>query len=152
MEKALFKSNIQGWTDMKLNKIKDPLDMMVITIILLDIFSVLIFPMHILRGIVWFLFVPILMIFNAIRSKRISNLLLLIYELFLSACNVMSFFIYDIVRFAVTVDNVSWLLKFNDEGIYYMLLIFVHPITMGIIALMIAGIIRLVKKKRQSQG
>lgn len=137
---------------MKLKKINDTFEIIAIAIIVLDILSVLISPMHILRGIVWFLFVPILMIFNAIRSKRLSNLLLLIYELFLSACNVMSFFTYDIVRFAVTIDNVSWFLKFNDEGIYYMLLIFVHPITMGLIALMIAGIIRLLGKKGQSQG
>lgn len=141
---------------MKLKKINDPFEIIAIAIIVLDILSVLISPMHILRGIVWFLFVPILMIFNAIRSKRLSNLLLLIYELFLSACNVMSLCLLtyecDIVRFAVTVDNVSWFLKFNDEGIYYMLLIFVHPITMGLIALMIAGIIRLLGKKGQSQG
>lgn len=137
---------------MKLKKINDPLEIIAVAIIVLDILSVLISPIHILRGIVWFLFVPILMIFNAIRSKRLSNLLLLIYELFLSACNVMSFFTYDIVRFAVIVDNVSWFLKFNDEGIYYMLLIFVHPITMGLIALMIAGIIRLLGKIGQSQG
>lgn len=141
---------------MKLKKINDPLEIIAVAIIVLDILSVLISSMHILRGIVWFLFVPILMIFNAIRSKRLSNLLLLIYELFLSACNVMSLCLLtyecDIVRFAVIVDNVSWFLKFNDEGIYYMLLIFVHPITMGLIALMIAGIIRLLGKIGQSQG
>lgn len=141
---------------MKLKKIKDPLEIIAIAIIVLDVLSVLISPMHILRGFVWFLFVPILMIFNTIRGKRLSNLFLVIYELFLSVCNIMSLCLityeYDIVRFAVTVDNVSYLLKFNDEGIYYMLLIFLHPITTGVIALIIAGIIRLVRKKRQSQG
>lgn len=54
---------------MKLKKINDPFEIIAIAIIVLDILSVLISPMHILRGIVWFLFVPILMLFNPYGVK-----------------------------------------------------------------------------------
>lgn len=124
-----------------------------IAIIVLDVVNVLLFDTYMLRGIFWLFLVSVLLIYNLIHNNRLANLLLIIYELFLLVCHLMSLFILtyesEWTRFAVEFDTVINTRNL-DDGVFYTLLIFLQPITVGLIALIIGAIIRKIVKSKKS--
>lgn len=122
-------------------------------IILLDIFFITFsYTDNFLRCVFWLFIAPAALIINSIRNNKISNLVLIIYEAFLTLCNLLSFcfFTYEntITRFSVLFDDVFHNLNVND-GVYYFFSIFLNPLTISIPCLIIAKILHTIFKKKQ---
>lgn len=102
-----------------------------------------------IRFVGLFVIVPIIQIINLVVKNKLSNILLIIYEVFLAVCNLMQFsFIHyesDFVSFALDVDAV-FDISYMSDLLYYATLIFVQPLTISIAVFIIAGIIVTAKK------